>query len=469
MKMYIAGSWVENGAIQEVRSPYDGATVDTVPLAGPSDVESALASATRGARAMAGLTAHRRHEILVTTARLLAERAEEFAQTLTREMGKTVAEARGEVGRAVHTLTLSAEEGRRLTGETLPLDGAPGVARKLGFTLRIPCGVVVAITPFNFPLNLVCHKVGPAIAAGNAVILKPASATPLSAIKLTALLLEAGLPPEGIQCVTGTGAVVGEPLCADRRVRVISFTGSREVGVHIMRTAGLKKVTMELGSNSPLIVMPDADLDAVAAATAISGYANAGQSCISTQRVLVDRRVYGDFLDAATPLVEAITTGDPLDEGVRMGPMIREAEAERVSAWIAEAAEAGARVLAGGARTGAIHAPTLVADVAPSLRMSREELFGPAVGVTPFNGIDEALTLASDSSYGLGAGIFTESIAWAMEFVRRMEAGNLMVNGAPNWRADLMPYGGLKESGIGTEGPKYAIEEMTDAKTVVFH
>ena len=469
MKMFIGGNWVSSCATQEVRSPYDGTPVDSVPLAGPGDVESALSSAVRGAKVMAGLTAYQRHAILVKTADLLSARAEEFAQTLTREMGKTIAEARAEVSRAVHTLTLSAEEARRLTGETLPLDGAPGVAKKLGFTIRVPCGVVLAITPFNFPLNLVCHKVGPAIAGGNAVILKPASATPLSAIKLTTLLLEAGLPAEGIQCVTGSGASVGDLLCSDHRVRKISFTGSRDVGVGIMRAACLKKVSMELGSNSPLIVMPDADLATVAAATAVTGYANAGQSCISTQRVLVDRRIYGDFLDAVTPLVEAITTGDPLADGVGMGPMIREEEAERVSAWIDEAVQGGARVLAGAARDGALHAPTLVADVDPSLRISREELFGPAVAVTAFDGIDEALALASDSRYGLGAGIFTESMRWAMEFVQRMEAGNLMVNWAPSWRADLMPYGGLKESGIGTEGPKYAIIEMTESKTVVFH
>jgi glyceraldehyde-3-phosphate dehydrogenase (NADP+) len=301
------------------------------------------------------------------------------------------------------------------------------------------------------------------------VILKPASDTPLSALKLTELLLEAGLPAEGIQCITGSGATVGDSLCADGRVRKISFTGSHEVGEHIMRTAGLKKVTMELGSNSPLIIMPDADLATVASITATSGYSNAGQSCISTQRVLVDRHIYGDFLDAITPLVEAITTGDPLDESVRMGPMIREGEAERVSAWLQEAVQGGARILAGGARAGTLHAPTLVADVDPSLRISRQELFGPAVCVTPFDGIDQALALANDSHYGLGAGIFTENIRWAFEFVRRMEAGNIMVNWAPNWRADLMPYGGLKESGMGREGPKYAIEEMTDSKTIVFH
>jgi acyl-CoA reductase-like NAD-dependent aldehyde dehydrogenase len=469
MKMYIAGEWSETGAVREVRSPFDGTIVDTVPLAGRVEVESALRSAARGAKTMASLSAFRRHEILVKTARLLEARAEEFAQILTREMGKVIAEARGEVGRAVQTLTLSAEEGRRLTGETLPLSGAPGAEGKIGFTVRIPCGVVLAITPFNFPLNLVCHKVGPALAAGNAVILKPASDTPLSAIKLTELLLEAGLPSEGIQCITGSGAAVGDPLCADARVRKISFTGSRDIGAHIMRTAGLKKVTMELGSNSPLIIMPDADVGVVAAATAASGYANAGQSCISTQRVLVDRRIYADFLDAVTPLVESITTGNPLDESVRMGPMIREGEAVRVATWIGEAVAGGARILTGGTRAGAVYAPTLVADVTPSQRMAHEELFGPAVGVTPFDGIDEALALANDSQYGLGAGIFTENIRWAMEFVRRMESGNLMVNWAPNWRADLMPYGGLKESGMGKEGPKYAIEEMTDSKTVVFH
>jgi glyceraldehyde-3-phosphate dehydrogenase (NADP+) len=467
--MYIAGKWAETRTVREVRNPFDGTVVDTVPLAGPGEIEAALCSAARGARAMAALPAYRRHAILLKTAQLLEARAEEFARTLTREMGKPIGESRGEVGRAVQTLTVSAEEARRVTGETIALDGAPGGEGKFGFTVRIPCGVVAAITPFNFPLNLVCHKVGPAIAAGNSVIVKPSSDAPLSAIKLTELLLEAGLPAEGIQCITGSGATVGDAICADSRVRKISFTGSRDVGAHITKTAGLKKITMELGSNSPLIVMPDANVAAVASATALSGYANAGQSCISTQRVLVDRTIYGDFLDAVTPLVEAIPTGNPLEESMRMGPMIKEAEAERVGTWIDEAVQGGARVLTGGERQGAIYAPTLVADVAPALRIAAEELFGPAVAVTPFDGIDEALALANHSHYGLGAGIFTENIHWAMEFVRRMESGNLMVNWAPNWRLDLMPYGGLKESGLGKEGPKYAVQEMTETKMVVFH
>lgn len=469
MKMYIAGKWLDATTVREVRSPYDGTVVDTVPLAGPAEVEAALSSAVRGAREMATLSAYRRYAILSKTAQLLESRANDFALTLTREVGKPIGESRGEVARAVQTLFLSAEEARRVTGETIAVDGAPGGQGKFGFTVRIPCGVVVAITPFNFPLNLVCHKVGPAVAGGNAVILKPASDTPLSAIKLTELFLEAGLPAEAIQCVTGSGGTVGDAICADSRVRKISFTGSRDVGAHIIKTAGLKKVTMELGSNSPLIVMPDADVATAAAATVASGYSNAGQSCISTQRVLVDSAIYGDYLDAVTPLVEAIPTGDPLDESVKLGPMIKEAEAQRVGSWIDEAVQSGARVLTGGGRQGAIYEATVVADVSPRLRIATEELFGPAVTVTPFDGIDEALALANDSNFGLGAGIFTENIRWAMEFVRRMESGNLMVNWAPNWRVDLMPYGGLKESGLGKEGPKYAVQEMTETKMVVFH
>jgi len=470
MKMYIGGGWTAGSETREVRSPFDASVVDTVPWATPDEVEEALASSVRGSKAMAALSAYRRSAILHDAAQLLRQRSEEFALILTREMGKVIAESRAEVGRAAETLTLSGEEAKRLCGETIPLDAAPGGEGKFGFTIRIPCGVVLAITPFNFPLNLVAHKVGPAIAAGNAVILKPASDTPLSALKLTELLIEAGLPPEGIQCITGSGGSVGAQLCADGRVRKISFTGSRDVGAGITKMAGLKKITMELGSNSPLIVMPDADVARVAATTAATGYANAGQSCISTQRVLVDRRIYGDFLDAVIPIVEAISTGDPLDESVRMGPMIREAEAQRVGAWVEEAVQGGARVMTGGGeRRGAIYQPTLVADVDPNLRISREEVFGPAVVVTEFNGIDEAIALANASQYGLGAGIFTENIRVAMEFVRRMESGNLMVNWAPNWRADMMPYGGLKDSGMGKEGPKYAIQEMTDMKMVVFH
>jgi len=351
----------------------------------------------------------------------------------------------------------------------VPLDGAPGGAGKVGLTLRVPCGVVAAISPFNFPLNLVCHKVGPALAAGNAVVLKPATDTPLSALKLTEILLQAGLPPEGIQCLTGSGGEIGDLICADRRVRKITFTGSREVGEHICRTAGIKKVTMELGSNSPVIVMPDADLDRVAAAVTTTGYANAGQVCISTQRVLAAGKVYGDFLDALKPKVAALTLGDQLDEKTKVGPMVREKEAVRVAEWVKEAVAQGARVVIGGERRGALYAPTIVADVKPEMRISCDELFGPAVAVAPFDDIDQAIALANDSQYGLAAGIFTENLEWAWKFAREVQSGNLHINWGPQWRADLMPYGGLKDSGFGKEGPSYAVLEMTELKMVVFH
>lgn len=467
--MFIAGSWRDLDEVIEVRSPYDGELLDTVPRAGAAEVELALEAAVRGAAVMAGLSAHERAGILSRAATLIEDRREAFARTITREAGKTIHEARAEVLRAVETLRLSAEEAKRLYGETLPLDADPGGAGKVGFTMRVPCGVVVAITPFNFPLNLVCHKVGPALAAGNAVIVKPAEETPLAALGLVEVLLEAGAPPESIQCITGYGEEVGTRLVADGRVRKISFTGSRAVGETIARTAGLKRVTMELGSNSPLIVMPDGDLHAAAMVAAAHGYANAGQVCISAQRVLVAREVYDDFLAALTPMVRSIVAGDPLDESVTMGPMIRAEDAARVNAWILEAADTGARILAGGEYEGTLHAPTLVADVRPEHRIFRDELFGPAVAVLRFDGIDEAIDLANRSEYGLSAGVFTENVRWAMEFARRIEAGNVMINAGPQWRADLMPYGGLKGSGLGKEGPRYAVLEMTELKTIVFH
>ncbi len=469
MKMYVAGQWVDKPKKIDVTNPFDGSVVDTVPQADKGDVDRALESATRGARVMARLPGYERYKILKKAADLLEARVEEFGRTITLEEGKIIGEGRTEATRAVQTLTLSAEEAKRIHGETIPFDGARGATRQFGFTLRVPCGVVVAISPFNFPLNLVCHKVGPALAAGNSAVIKPATDTPLSALKLTEVLLEAGLPPEGIQCLTGHGGEIGDLLCADRRVRKITFTGSRDVGERICHVAGIKKVTMELGSNSPIIVMPDADLEKVAVATAATGYANAGQVCISTQRVITNRRIYSDFLDALRPKVAALTTGNPLDEKVKVGPMIREKDAIRVESWVKEAVGSGARLVLGGERRGTIVQPAVVADVKPEMRISCDELFGPAVAVTPFDSIDEAIALANDSIYGLAAGIFTENLEWAMKFAREVQSGNLMINWGPQWRADLMPYGGLKDSGFGKEGPRYAVEEMTELKLVCFH
>ena len=469
MKIFLAGNWVDKPKKLEVKNPFDNSVIDTVPKADAADLEKALGFAERGAKVMAKLSSYERWKILRKAADLMAARNEELGQTISKEEGKVITEGRGEASRAVETIMGSAEEAKRIHGETVPLDADPTGSKKLGFTLRIPCGVVAAIAPFNFPLNLVCHKVGPALAAGNTVIVKPASDTPLSALKPTEILLESGLPPEGIQCITGSGGEIGDALVADRRVRKVTFTGSREVGDRICRTAGIKKVTMELGSNSPVIVMPDADLNKVAAAIAMTGYGNAGQTCISTQRVLTAKKVYADFLGALKPKVEALTIGNQLDEKSKVGPMVKESEAVRVDDWIKEAVAGGARMVAGGGRRGAIYMPAVVADVHPEMRISRDELFGPAVAVTPFDTIEEALNLANDSVYGLAAGIFTENVEWAMKFAREAEAGNLHVNWGSQWRVDLMPYGGLKDSGFGKEGPRYAVEEMTELKMVVFH
>jgi acyl-CoA reductase-like NAD-dependent aldehyde dehydrogenase len=469
LNCFIAGEWVDRSKKIDVRNPFDGSVVDTVPRAEPSDVDRALDYAVRGAKRMAGLSGYDRWRILRKAADLIADRSEDLGRLISQEEGKIVAEGRGEARRAAETMMASAEEAKRLHGETVPLDGDPGGSKKLGFTLRVPCGVVVAISPFNFPLNLVCHKVGPALAAGNSVIIKPATDTPLSALKLTEVLLEAGLPPEGIQCLTGSGGDIGDPLVSDRRVRKITFTGSRDIGERICRLAGVKKVTMELGSNCPVIIMPDADLDRVTAAVAATGYANAGQVCISTQRVLASGTVYSDFLSGLDARVSALSTGNQLDERTQVGPMIREADAARVEGWIREAVDDGARLVTGGTRRGALHAPTVVGDVKPSMRIFRDELFGPAVAVTRFDSIDEAIALANDSIYGLAAGIFTENLEWAMRFAREVESGNLHINWGPQWRADLMPYGGLKDSGFGKEGPAYAVQEMSELKMVVFH
>jgi len=469
MKMYINGHWVDKSQTASVFNPFDQSVIDTVPRADAADVERAIASAVRGAKAMAAKTAYERYVILRRAADLMSERSEDLGRTITLEEGKVIAEGRAEVQRAIQTITLSSEESKRLHGETVPLDAAPGNVKQFGFTIRVPVGVVVAISPFNFPLNLVCHKVGPALAAGNSVILKPAGDTPLSALKLTEILLEAGLPEEAIQCITGSGAEIGDLLTGDPRVRKITFTGSMEVGDRICRNAGIKKVTMELGSNSPLIVMPDADLDKVAAATVAGGFGNAGQVCISTQRVLADRSIYADFLDAMVAPTEAFTTGNPLNEAVKMGPMIRASDAARVGEWISEAVQQGARIVTGGDHEGTMHAPTVVADTTPDMRISREELFGPAVAVSAFNDIDEAIAMANDSRFGLSAGIFTQNVDWAMRFAREVESGSLHINSSPQWRADLMPYGGLKDSGMGKEGPAYAVLEMTELKMVVFH
>lgn len=469
MKMYINRAWVNSSKTSEVRSPYSGDVVDTVPDATSEQVEQCLAAAERGAAQMAKLTAYDRYQILMKAADIIAGRVEDFARTVSLEEGKPLSESRGEASRMPDLIRLCAFEGSQLRGETLPVDAQAGARGKVGLTLRVPCGVVLAISPFNYPLLLVLHKVAPALSAGNAVILKPASSTPFSSLKLTQALLDAGLPEDGLQCITGSGSRLGPLLCADSRVRKISFTGSTEVGEKLAHVAGVKKLSLELGSNCPLVILPDADLERVAEATVVGGFVNAGQVCISTQRILVHRKAYADFLSALKPRVEAIKVGDPMADDTKLSAMISVADAQRVETWVNEAVSGGARVVTGGERQGAVLTPTIVADVDPRMRISREEVFGPAVAVTPVDSVDQAITLANDSQYGLGAGIFTRDIQTAWRFAREVQTGTVQINWTPLWRADLMPYGGFKGSGIGREGPRYAIEEMTELKTVVFH
>jgi acyl-CoA reductase-like NAD-dependent aldehyde dehydrogenase len=456
MKFYLAGQWVDRDEKIQVYNPFNQEVVDTVPKATPDDVEAALAAAAKGTAAMAALTAYEKFQILRRAADRLRESADALARILSAEEGKTLAEARSEIERSAQTLELSGEEAKRLGGEVLPLDAGQGVQGKLGLTLRIPCGVVVAISPFNFPLNLVCHKVGPAIAGGNAIILKPASDTPLIAIKLVEILLECGLPPLGISVITGSGREVGEALCHDSRERICQI-------------AGLKKVTMELGSNSPLVVLPDADLDKVAQATVQSGFANAGQVCISAQRLIVVDSVYDALMAKLAPKVRGLRAGNPLSEDSQMGPMVRTGDAQRVETWVQEAVQQGAELICGGQREGALMQPTLIGETTPQMHVVREELFGPAVAALRAPDAESAIQMANDTRYGLSASIFTQDIDRALQFARQVDSGNIHINSGPMWRTDLMPYGGLKASGIGKEGPKYAVLEMTETKTVVFH
>lgn len=452
-----------------VVAPYSRETVDTIPQATLQQVEQVLGAAQRGAKAMAKLTAHERSQILLRAADLLEKSVEEIARTISLEEGKPLSESRSEASRTPDMLRLCAFEGSQLRGETLPLDSQGGVQSKFGFTLRVPCGVVLAITPFNYPLLLVAHKIGPALAAGNAVILKPAEKTSLTALKFTRIFLDAGLPCDGLQCITGSGAVLGPQLCADPRVRKISFTGSTEVGSHISAVAGIKKLSLELGSNAAMIVLPDADLDKVADATAIGGYVNAGQVCISTQRIMTHKTIYCDFLDALKTRVASIKVGDPFVETTKLSAMVTQSAAERVDAWVREALDQGARIVTGGQRDGAVYTPTILADVTPSMRVARDEVFGPVVATSAVDNVEEAIALANDTRFGLAASIFTRDINTALRFAREAESGVVHINWTPLWRADFMPYGGFKDSGIGKEGPRYAVEEMTEIKTVVIH
>jgi acyl-CoA reductase-like NAD-dependent aldehyde dehydrogenase len=464
-KLLLDGEWVETGDWLEVRSPYSGETVARVAKAGAAEARRAVDAAERAMGEP--LPAHKRAEILVRVAGALGRRADEAARQLAAEAGKPLKAARVEVARAMSTYTMAAVEARRLAGEVVPMEGTQAGEGKLAFTLRVPIGVVGAISPFNFPLNLVAHKIAPALAAGCAVVLKPASQTPLSALLLAELATEAGLPPGWLNVLVGPASEIGDVLVEDERVRLITFTGSGDVGWRLRERAPRKRVNLELGNATPVIVEADADLDVAAARLAANGFSYAGQSCISVQRIYVARDAYDEFLERFVPKVEQLVIGDPADEDTDVGPLIAPDERERVLGWIDEARTGGAEILTGGDVEDGLLRPTVIANAGPDLKVSCEEVFGPVVTVNAYDTLDEAIALANGTRYGLQAGIFTGRLDTALRAGRELEFGGVTVNEAPTFRADQMPYGGVKASGNTREGPAWAVRELTEERLVV--
>ncbi|MFH1024064.1 MAG: aldehyde dehydrogenase family protein [Planctomycetota bacterium] len=465
--LFIGGKWGRGGPALAVRNKYSGDVIGTIATARAAEVDAALAAAADAVPVVAALPAFRRSEILAKAAALLRERAEPMARVIAAEAGKALKFARIEVDRAVGTIIAAAEEAKRIHGETVPLDAIPSGQGYFGFWVRRPVGLVVAIAPFNFPLNLVVHKVAPAIAAGNALVLKPASATPLTAAALCRILEESGIPPGGINLVVGSGGDVGDPLVADPRVAKVTFTGSRDVGARILARAGVKKVTLELGNAAPVVITAGTDLGFAARRCAVGAFYNSGQVCISVQRIYVEKPAYAAFLEKFIAATNALVVGDPLDETTDVGPMISELEAKRVEAWVAEATAGGASVTTGGRRDGSVYAPTILTGVKPGMKVVDEEIFGPVAVVSPVADFDEGLARADATAYGLQAAVFTRDVNQVLRAVRRLNFGGVIVNDTPNFRADHMPYGGTRQSGLGREGVRYAIEEMTNLQMVV--
>ncbi len=452
-------------AVVNIRNPYSGETVGQVPACGPAEVDAACATASAYLRAD-DFPQHRRADVLQTASGLVAQRAEVLARLICAESGKPIRAARSEVDRCVDTLRYSAIEAATLTGEMVPAAGSRNGQGRIMFTIPVPVGVVAAITPFNFPLNLVAHKVGPAIAAGCPVVLKPSWQAPLSAIALVDLLVEAGLPPQWISVVTDSGSQAGAALVRHPVPRFVTFTGSAPVGWSIAASAPQKRVALELGSTAPVIVEPDADLDVVAARATAGAFGFAGQSCISLQRVLVHHDVHAQLRDRLVAAADELVTGDPAAERTDVGPLIEPRHTERVQQWLAEAAAQGARVVAGGHPDGVVLRPTVVDAPVVHTRLWREEVFGPVLAVHPYRDFDEALELANDTDLAIHAGIFTADLAKAIHAVRRLDFAGVLVNDVPTQRVDMQPYGGLRAAGNTREGPRYAVREMTEFRCV---
>jgi acyl-CoA reductase-like NAD-dependent aldehyde dehydrogenase len=446
-----------------VRTPFDGAIVGEAPLTALSELNAIEAAAQRGAAAMRSLTRYERASILRKASAMFTEQREDLARTIALEGGKPIREARAEVDRAAMTLLFSSEEASRLSGEEIPMDAAPTGKGRMAMSIREPLGLVAAITPFNFPLNLSMHKIGPAIAAGNAVLHKPASATPLSALRAREILLHCGLPPEALQVLIGSGGELGAALVELPAVKMITFTGSAAVGLGLRAKAGLKRVTLELGNNSAVVVLRDADLDDAAAACVAGTYAHSGQTCISVQRIFVEATVEAAFTERFVAAASQLKQGHPLQENTDLASLIDEREAERVSQWIEQSQ--GESILAP-QRDGAKLSPALVRNPAPDSKLMREEAFGPVAALQSVRDLDDAIARVNDSRFGLQSGIFTNNMQAAWTFARAAHCGGVLINDVSNFRVDQMPYGGVKESGSGREGPRYAVEEMTELKLV---
>ena len=464
-KLLLDGAWVETGDWIDIASPFDGSLVARVAKAGAAEARAAVDAAERAMQEP--LPAHRRAEILVRVAAALGKRADEAARQIAAEAGKPLKAARVEVARAMSTYTMAAVEARKLAGEMVPMDASQAGEGKLAFTMRLPVGVVGAISPFNFPLNLVAHKIAPALAAGCAVVLKPASQTPLSALLLAELEHEAGLPPGWLNVLVGPSAEIGDVLVEDERVALLTFTGSGPVGWKLRERAPRKRVNLELGNATPVIVEADADVEDAAARCAANAFSFAGQSCISVQRIFVQRDVYETFRDAFLPRVDALVVGDPADEATDVGPLISRSERDRVLEWIEEARGGGAVILTGGRLEGELLVPTVVERPRAEARLACDEAFGPVCTLQPYETLEEAVESANATRYGLQAGVFTASLRTALEATRRLEFGGVTVNEAPTFRADQMPYGGVKDSGNTREGPAWAVREMTEERLVV--
>ncbi|WP_158735405.1 aldehyde dehydrogenase family protein [Alteribacillus sp. YIM 98480] len=467
-KMLIAGEWEEKEDKIEVFNPENNELIDSVPAAKADDVRRAITLAKKGADVAADLSVRERMDILNKTASYIEDNLEDFATTIALEGSKTINEARSEAARAAETIRLSAEEARRLKGESINFDQMPGNEDRMGYYFRFPVGVIAAITPFNDPLNLVAHKLGPAIAAGNAIIVKPATKTPLSALKLAEAFMKSGLPKKILTVITGRGRDIGDSLIESKDVHMISFTGGLETGEKISKKAGLKKLSMELGSNSPAIVRGDADLELAAEATVSGAFAAAGQNCLSVQRIYVEDEAYDAFKELFLEKVKGVKTGNKLSESTDMGPLINEKEAMRIENWVNEAVDQGGTLLSGGTRDGAHYEPTVLEKVPEKTKIVKEEVFGPVVLLFKVKDLDEAIDRSNNVNYGLQAGIFTSNINAALKASKKLHTGGVMINDSSDFRIDAMPFGGVKGSGLGREGVEFAVREMSEERIVCF-